>query len=421
MGQIESRSPIESLTRNVRRRALRHARLSQLSVRALRRRWLLLARELNANDVDFRAEWVEERLREMERISQYLRAIAAEKAASVPFWRTHRFIVLMLALVVSVVFILLLVARDKRTVVALDVRLREISFVVRDELQLELELPVSVVMVQGIERFEFGGSAAALAAIPGISSADFRTSTAGGHIVIGKIDAPPGSRILLAGTPLRLAITVPVGAASDDNAIPAAITWTAAGAETEIKEGGARGDRPISGTGQFAAFAAPGHTLEIELYPEGALRENLLSTFSGLRVGELRLLKEVPRGDGRRVIDSHVVSGTVSYPGLDVEAVELRTAEEVAARLFDGALAGVSLVDRGLRLEWSGAVEGLSAGYGPNRRTLMPTLLESIFANRTRMFATGVIIYLCIFIAALLRGGQISPKEIVKPSSMIGY
>jgi hypothetical protein len=395
-----------------------------LDTRALERKWLRLAGELAAPDVDFGSAWADERRREMDAIAAYLRALDRERAATRPFWRTYRFAVLAVAVLVSIGFLILLLTRASHSAATLDLRLEAVSFVTDGDVDLALRMQARQLSVRGLDRLEYAG-AGPTSVLGGIRGIDVAADAAAPGVYLDWITIARGSRVTITWES-GLTIEVAAPAAAPD--IPAPATRFAWSAEAEFTswiesaDGGDGAVGPIDGRSPagFVGIAAPGARMRIHATPRSRSAAPRFGGFASLPIRDLEFAEEIQREGGRRLKHSFILEGNVTYPKIDIDPTDLRFAEELAADAYAGNLIRIAVDGDALSFCWSGRVEGLRAGYGDSRRSLMPSLLEVCFINHTRMFAIGMIVYVVIFVAAVLRGETINVAEVLRPSNMTG-
>lgn len=97
-----------------------------------------------------------------------------------------------------------------------------------------------------------------------------------------------------------------------------------------------------------------------------------------------------------------IQSGTLYFESLDGQARSLRAGEGLHLASSVGEIRELRLLDDGVLIRFHGRVRGMSAGSGDVRRSLMPTVLDSVRARHGLSLVWGTTTYLVGLFVALL-------------------
>jgi len=129
-----------------------------------------------------------------------------------------------------------------------------------------------------------------------------------------------------------------------------------------------------------------------------------------LLVDELSFLRiDEPASPGqpvRRVSTLH--GGTLYWEALNGEERTLRPSEQIAFDEVRGEIVAVDLKDTDMALRFHGEVGAVTAGWGQNRRSLMPTWLEWLRARHGLSLLWGSTVYIVGLLMGALRWFKVS-------------
>lgn len=116
--------------------------------------------------------------------------------------------------------------------------------------------------------------------------------------------------------------------------------------------------------------------------------------------------------------ESHVLAATARFADLETPDRTVHFREHLVARSWKGRLLTLAYVPADetsvtdvdparrrahLHARWDGDVTALRAGYPGSGRSLLPSMLIKIAGTKQRLYITGVLIYLIIFLSAMVK------------------
>jgi len=107
---------------------------------------------------------------------------------------------------------------------------------------------------------------------------------------------------------------------------------------------------------------------------------------------EMVSLHSLGEGHGARSV-STVLSGSIYFVSLNGDEIRLRRGQLVRFDAIWGSVSELRVVPDGIELAFTGQVRGMRTGSGDAERTLMPTRLEWIRANRRLALLWGSALY----------------------------
>ena len=134
----------------------------------------------------------------------------------------------------------------------------------------------------------------------------------------------------------------------------------------------------------------------------GLAPQLLVDQLSFLRIDE----PASPGQPVRRVSTLH--GGTLYWEALNGEERTLRPSEQIAFDEVQGEIVAVDLKDTDMALRFHGDVGAVTAGWGHNRRSLMPTWLEWLRARHGLSLLWGSTVYIVGLLMGALRWFKVS-------------
>jgi len=110
---------------------------------------------------------------------------------------------------------------------------------------------------------------------------------------------------------------------------------------------------------------------------------------SQIKVRDISFIKKVDVQD-----ISGVMSGNIYLMDLKDQKYDLRTGENLAIEVYVGFIRIIKPLNGSLKVEFSGHVRGMNSGWQQDKRSLMPTWLESIRTNYTIALFWGSLVFL---------------------------
>jgi hypothetical protein len=305
---------------------------------------------------------------------------------------------------------ILLFLRPKSTTVEMDLRVKEVSFVLSSRQVLSEQLRLSALGVSGLRRIQMpharGLDESAL-----VSGRDFDSSAS---FAVGREQQLEGQLslpelILLAQT--RVSLTKTEAPGQYRVALQGQGLDLSANVNGPVRLGLAGGaERQLS-------FLSP----KAIVFEPQAQQINLDLTFvalpqkispAPLDVQQLSLTRvENRRGpDGLPVRElSTVLSGSIYFEELNGEEHKLRSGEAIRLKASRGQFDVLELRDEQILVRFHGEVEGMAAGASEVGRSLMPTWLEWLKARRGLYLLWGTAIYLFGLIGGVMRWIKAAP------------
>ena len=105
---------------------------------------------------------------------------------------------------------------------------------------------------------------------------------------------------------------------------------------------------------------------------------------------------------------STLQGGTLYWEALNGEERSLRPSEQIAFNAVQGEIVAVDLKDTDMALRFHGEVGAVTAGWGKNRRSLMPTWLEWLRARHGLSLLWGSTVYIVGLLMGALRWFKVS-------------
>ena len=134
----------------------------------------------------------------------------------------------------------------------------------------------------------------------------------------------------------------------------------------------------------------------------GLTPQILVDQLSFLRIDEAA----APGQPVRRV--STLQGGTLYWEALNGEERALRPSEQIAFDAVQGEIVAVELKETDMALRFHGEVGAVTAGWGENRRSLMPTWLEWLRARHGLSLLWGSTVYIVGLLMGALRWFKVS-------------
>lgn len=176
-----------------------------------------------------------------------------------------------------------------------------------------------------------------------------------------------------------------------------------------------RVDGPVS---RWATVIGPeGKPMTLLLYPTAEWRAR--TQFLGLEgVATTDLQFSDTRLSTNLSGESHILAASVQFADLETPTRPVYFREHLVASGWSGRLLNLAFVPADessvtdvdparrrphLHARWNGEVSWLRAGYPGSGRSLLPSMLIKLAGTKQRLYITGVLIYLIIFLSAMIK------------------
>jgi hypothetical protein len=187
------------------------------------------------------------------------------------------------------------------------------------------------------------------------------------------LEVPPGDRVRIEQSEPAISVSM-IGSGAAD----AAATVSVRGRATVVTVcGGVRTLREVKPDDMPSMSLQLGPRSNLSLTP---LPSHPLQFAPQIPIQNLALISEeryfTDAAEVRQL--SSVLTGTLYLNALNGKAIPLRPSETLAFEALSGTLRRISLDARGMQLQLTATVQGMTTGEPPNKRSLMPNELERI-------------------------------------------
>jgi hypothetical protein len=334
-------------------------------------------------------------LEELERLSRLLELSESAEPTVKKRWPLAAALAATL-LVVSI----LLFMRLPATEVELDLTTSEVGFVVPTQQVLTESMNVSAVGIAGLSSIQLPRPFEVADSVPRSGDMAIRIAAASaggrtGSVNLGALTVPPGTRVgvaLLDGA-RRYRISLRG---------PNLMVRIGVLGPTETSVAGLPVTRVDFRTPRSIVVRSDSEEVFIDLtLPEGATAFSPLLPLTQLALFRVDRYPEGEQSVIRRV--SAIQSGSVFLESLDGQERKLRTGQALEFDKIEGEIRTLRLDDDHITLQLHGRARGMTTGSGPTERSLMPTVLEWLYARHGASLLWGTTLYLFGLIAGILR------------------